>query len=399
MANNNTIFSTMHKIFLFLISLSFIPIAVQAQQSEVDNREVSSPYIHDDFSLTFSIDAPQADTVKLSGDWMPRVAGRPGTVDMQLKEDGVWTHTTESLPSDLYTYYFIVDGVRVTDPNNVHLVRDVSSIFNLVIVEGGKGDLYKVRDLPHGTVAKQWYYSASLDMDRRMTIYTPPGYEKDSGSYPVLYLLHGMGGDEEAWITLGRAAQIMDNLIAEGMAEPMIVVMPNGNVYQQAAPGKSPKGFYRPTMQLPNTMDGEMERTFFDIISFVEDNYRVKSGKEARAIAGLSMGGFHTLHTSRYHPDSFHYIGLFSPVIYPDENVTSEIYTNLKETLREQKENGFELYWIAIGETDFLYDQVERYRKELNNLDMPYEYHETEGGHTWKNWRDYLTEFVPRLFK
>jgi len=279
------------------------------------------------------------------------------------------------------------------------MVRDVASIFNMFIVEGGQGDFYKVQDVPHGTVAKRWYHSPGLDKERRITIYTPPGYENGSEQYPVLYLLHGMGGDEEAWISLGRTAQIMDNLIAQGKARPMIVVMPNGNVSQQAAPGESTRGLFQPTMQLSNTMDGMKEETFPDIIRFVEDNYRVKSNKEDRAIAGLSMGGFHSLHISRYHPDTFDYVGLFSPAVFPNENATSAVYEQFDGTLKRQNENGFELYWIAIGETDFLYNQVVNYRQKLDELGMPYEYVETAGGHTWKNWREYMTVFVPRLFK
>jgi enterochelin esterase family protein len=208
-----------------------------------------------------------------------------------------------------------------------------------------------------------------------------------------------MGGDEEAWISLGRTAQILDNLIAAGEAEPMIVVMPNGNVHQQAAPGQSAEGFYQPTMRLPRTMDGEMEQTFPDIIRFTESTFRVKTGKESRAIAGLSMGGFHSLHISRYHENMFDYVGLFSPAIMPNENVTSPVYDDFEQSLNQQNENGYELYWIAIGKDDFLMDAVEEYRDRLDRIQMTYEYMETEGGHTWKNWRQYITEFVPRLFK
>lgn len=379
--------------------MGVIPTMLHAQQALWDGDEIVSPEVHEDGTITFRLFAPKAEEVKLSGDWLPFVEWRPGTIDLKKDEEGLWSVTTERMNSDLYTYFFLVDGVRVLDPSNVHLVRDVSSIFNMVLVEGGQGDFYKVQDVPHGTVAKKWYHSPGNNMDRRLTVYTPPGYEESSEEYPVLYLLHGMGGDEEAWISLGRTAQIMDNLIAEGKTEPMIVVMPNGNIHQQAAPGHSVKGFYKPTMQLPNTMDGEMEKTFKDIVQFVENSYRVKAEKESRAIAGLSMGGFHSLHISRYHPEMFDYIGLFSPAIMPNENVTSPVYENFDETLSEQMNNGYELYWIAIGEEDFLYEQVANYRIKLDEMSMPYEYEETEGGHTWKNWRDYMTIFIPRLFQ
>jgi len=236
-------------------------------------------------------------------------------------------------------------------------------------------------------------------MRRCITIYTPPGYENNNEKYPVLYLLHGMGGDEEAWIALGRTAQIIDNLIAQGKAQPMIVVMPNGNAAQEAAPGESSLGMYKPTMQLPNTMDGTYENSFKDIISFVESNYRVKAEKSNRAIAGLSMGGFHSLHISRFYPNTFDYVGLFSAAIMPDEKVKSKVYENFDETLSAQMNNGVQLYWIGIGKTDFLYQANVDYRKKLDNMDFKYTYIETEGGHTWDNWRKYLSEFATQIFQ
>src|SRR5690606_14252764 len=190
------------------------------------------------------------------------------------------------------------------------------------------------------------------------------------------------------------------NLIAQGKAEPMIVVMPNGNIAQEAAPGESSKGFYKPTMQLPNTMDGQMEKTFPEIIDFVEKNYRVQENKDGRAIAGLSMGGFHSLHISRYYPNTFDYVGLFSAAIMPPkEQESSDVYQYLNESLVTQKNNNPKLYWIGIGKTDFLYENVQDYKDRLDKIEMPYEYVETEGGHTWTNWRDYLVAFAPKLFK
>jgi enterochelin esterase family protein len=256
-----------------------------------------------------------------------------------------------------------------------------------------------VNDIPHGSLTRRWYNSPGLDKDRRITIYTPPGYEKSKDKYPVLYLLHGAGGDEEAWITLGRATQIMDNLIAKGKAKPIIVVIPNGNVSQQAAPGEGPRGFYKPQFMVPGTMDGTYEESFMDIINFVEGNYRVKAEKSFRAVAGLSMGGFHSLHISRYYPNTFDYVGLFSPAIMPREEVKSKVYEDIDGTLKKQMDNGYKLYWIGIGKTDFLYQNVVDYRKKLDDLGMQYKYRESEGGHIWKNWRIYLSEFVPQLFE
>ncbi|MEX0780409.1 MAG: alpha/beta hydrolase-fold protein [Balneolales bacterium] len=372
---------------------------VKAQEALGGEAEVISPEVNDDKTVTFRLKADNANEVKLAGDWMPGEGWQPGTADLVQNSEGIWTYTTDVMPSDLYTYFYLIDGLRTNDPHNVHMVRDVASIFNLFLVEDGQGDLYKVNDVPHGTVSRRWYDSPGNDKQRRITMYTPPGYESGDEEYPVLYLMHGMGGDEEAWVALGRTTQILDNLIARGETKPMIVVMANGNVAQQATPGESAKGFYQPTMQLPNTMDGKMEATFPDILNFVEDNYRVKKEKAGRAIAGLSMGGFHSLHISRYYPDTFNYVGLFSPAIMPGDDATSKVYENMDETLQRQKQNGYELYWIAIGKTDFLFDQVVGFRKKLDELGMPYEYRESEGGHTWRNWRNYLTEFTPMLFK
>jgi enterochelin esterase-like enzyme len=221
-------------------------------------------------------------------------------------------------------------------------------------------------------------------MERRLTIYTPPGYEASRKKYPVLYLLHGAGGDEEAWIELGRAAQIMDNLIAQGKAKPMIVVMPNGNVIQDAAPGEGTQGYYKPAFMVPKTMDGTYEETFMDIVHFVESSYRVKADKSHRAVAGLSMGGYHSLHISRYYPNTFDYVGLFSAAILPNRNTTSKVYQDLDGTLRKQMENGYEVYWIGIGKTDFLYRNNQEYKAKLEAMGMPFTYRESEGGHIWK---------------
>ncbi len=151
---------------------------------------------------------------------------------MVKDEKGIWSYTSAVLAPELYAYAFIIDGNRTYDPGNPFLIRDVSTLTNIFIIGGDQADLYKVNDIPHGTVTRRWYNSPGLGMDRRITIYTPPGYETGKTKYPVLYLLHGAGGDEEAWITLGRTAQIMDNLISQGKVKPMIVVMPNGNVIQ-----------------------------------------------------------------------------------------------------------------------------------------------------------------------
>lgn len=375
----------------------FFTLHVQAQENlpSGQRKEIISPEIHADNSVTFRLMAPNANQVSVTGDFL----AQEEPAKMTNNAGGVWSYTTRPLPSELYTYAFNVDGLTVNDPNDVYYRRDVASVLNVFLIGGGQADLYKVNRVPHGTVAKRWYESPGNHMTRRITIYTPPGYEESNKSYPVLYLLHGMGGDEEAWMTLGRASQILDNLIAQNKAEPMIVVMPNGNVAQEAAPGESSLGFHKPQFQLPHTMDGKYEETFHEIIRFVESQYRTIPEKKGRAIAGLSMGGFHTLHIARYYPDTFDYMGLFSAAIMPDEKVQSKVYDNIDGTLAAQKTNGFELYWIAIGKDDFLYKANADFREKLDAMDFPYIYRESEGGHTWRNWRIYLSEFLPLLFK
>ncbi|TFV97132.1 esterase [Algoriphagus kandeliae] len=388
----------------FFLSFSLLGFS---QEALFGGQQIISPEVHENNTVTFRLMAPDAEKVEITGDFLPTVKMKtpmgemdgPGKVEMTKNEQGVWTYISEVLNPELYNYSFIIDGFRTTDPNNPFLIRDVASSTNIFIIGGGQAELYKTNDIPHGTIARRWYDSPGLGMDRRITIYTPPGYETSNEKYPVLYLLHGAGGDEEAWISLGRTAQIMDNLIAEGKAKPMIVGMPNGNVIQDGAPGEGSMGFYKPQFMVPKTMDGTYEGAFEDIIKFVEGNYRVKADKADRAIAGLSMGGFHTLHISRYYPNTFDYVGLFSAAIMPREDATGKVYSNFDETLKKQMDNGYKLYWIAIGKTDFLYDANKEYRARLDAMGMPYEYVESEGGHTWRNWRVYLSQFAPRLFQ
>lgn len=381
-----------------------IGVAMFAQQALWGTAPVVSPEIHDNNTVTFRFKAPKAVRVQLTGDFLPVQKNAkfeaPGIVDLKEGQEGVWEYTTpEPLKPELYSYSFIVDGLRMNDPANVYLIRDVSTLTNVFIIGGDRADFYKVNPVPHGTVSRIWYDSPALGLERRMTVYTPAGYETSGKRYPVLYLLHGMGGDEEAWISLGRTAQILDNLIAQGKAKPMIVVMPNGNASQEAAPGESSRGMVPPTMQLPKIMEGSYEQAFPEIVKFIDKNYRTIKSKSGRAIAGLSMGGFHSLHISKQYPDMFNYIGLFSAAIMPNKEVSSPIYENMEGKLKVQFDKNPTLYWIAIGKTDFLYKANEEYRKLLDEKGYKYTYYESDEGHIWKNWRIYLTEFVPMLFR
>lgn len=381
----------MKKLFISFAAILLSCVAAQAQQALWSRAAVVSPQINDDGSVTFRLNAPQADKVAVAGDFTAKDGKDIGFGEMTRNEQGVWEFTTPPLRSELYSYTFIVDGVRMCDPSNVYINRDVASVMNILITDGDRGDLYKVNDVPHGSVKRCWYDSPTLGKQRRMTVYTPAGYEQGKEKYPVLYLLHGAGGDEEAWMTLGRTSQIMDNLIAKGQCRPMIVVMTNGNPWQQAAPGESAAGMTQPAMKFDPSQKS-FEEAFGDVISYVESNYRTIRKKEARAVAGLSMGGGHSFNISRMYPDKFDYVGLFSAAVggVKDADVAA--------SLAAQRDKGFKLYWIACGNTDFLYGANRDYMKYLDSIGFPYTYRESDGGHIWRNWRIYLSEFAPMLF-
>lgn len=358
-----------------------------------------SPVVNSNNSVSFRLYAPNAKSVTLKGDWM-----QPSVVATPTKgSDGWWTYTSEPLESDFYIYTYTVDGTQIIDPLSVFQIRDVNSLFTMFYINGGKGDYYQVKEVPHGNVIRTWYKSDNLKMNRRMTVYTPPGYEQGKERYPVLYLLHGSGGDEEAWITLGAVARIMDNLIAEGKVKPMIVVMPNGNPSKEAAPGETSANLsYMPSMSnvMPGYKDGVYENSFGEIIQFTDANYRTRANKANRAIAGLSMGGFHSLYISANMPDTFDYIGLFSPGISTNGvKEDAAAYQNIDRKLLTQKKNGYKLYWIGCGVDDFLYQDIKNFRQKLDSLQVPYKYVETTRGHIWSNWRAYLLEFAPQLFR
>lgn len=378
-----------------------------AQQALWQASDLKSPEINADKSVTFRLYAPKAVKVEVTGDFLPKhpiqtpygPAEEPGTAAL-TETDGVWTYTTTTpLSPELYSYNFIVDGQRMPDPANAFVIRDTRSISDVFLIPGDYADLYAVNDIPHGTVSKVWYDSPQAGTDRRMTVYTPAGYERSGKRYPVLYLLHGMGGDENAWSELGRATQILDNMIARGQIEPMIVVMPNGNMDMDAAPGESSWGFTQPTTALPKTMEGSFESHFPDLVKFVDKTYRTRADKRHRAVAGLSMGGFHALHISKQYPDMFDYVGLFSAAILPRDGAQSDIYANQDAKLARQFAKAPALYWIAIGEKDFLYRANQDYRRQLDDKGYRYTYVESPDGHIWKNWRLYLTQFLPQLFR
>ena len=379
----------MKRLFLILV-LASMALTTSAQGGRNFAR-TEFPKVNDDHSVTFVMNAKDAKWVTLIGDFTLQDGKDQRHFEMQRNEHGVWSVTTPPLRSEIYSYNFVVDGVRVCDTGNMMRLRDGENHFSSVIVGGDRGDLYEVQDVPHGALHTVWYPSPTLEKDRRAVIYTPASYASGKGKYPVLYLLHGMSGDETAWAELGRTAQIMDNLIAQGKCKEMIVVMTNGNAWQQSAPTHSGG---RAMQHYRNRQQGEptFEESFGDVIEWVESNFRVIKKRQSRAIAGLSMGGGHSFNISRLYPKTFDYVALFSAAVrgFNDDNV--------QEGLKVQRDNGFKLYWIACGTDDFLYQLNCDYMKYLDSIKFPYTWRESDGGHTWRNWRIYLSELVPMLF-
>ncbi len=406
----------MKKKLTFLAAL-LIGVSAFAQQALFGGAGVESPVINPDGTVTFRYQNRKAVRVTLSGDFLPvqhlefEMNGQkisydaPGVAELR-ENNGVWEYTTPfAVEPEMYTYTFNVDGTQEIDPNNVFVNRDIASLTSVLLVPkaGERSDLYAVHHVPHGTVSKVWYPSATASFDRRMTVYTPAGYEENTKTkYPVLYVLHGIGGDEDAWVTQGRATQILDNLIARGEAKPMIVVFTNGNISQEAAPLENSTGYTRPTMDLPQTMDGTFETAFPEVVKFIDSHYRTIAKKQSRAICGLSMGGFHTLYITLNNPDMFAYSGMFSAAIGTGSEQTAahkEIYADVDGKLATYFSKKPAMLWIGIGRTDFLIQSNNEFRAKLDAAGYPYKYMETDGGHIWKNWRIYLSEFVPLLFK
>ncbi|MBR2242025.1 MAG: esterase [Prevotella sp.] len=395
------------KRLLISLALAMLCIGASAQERLFNSASVQSPVVNADGTVTFNLFAPKAVKVEVTGDFLPE---QSNVAALTEGPNGVWSYTTGKLAPEMYSYTFNIDGMTgVKDPANVYVNRDIISFTNIFIVsdaKGDKGDLYRVNEVPHGNLSKVWYNSPTLKMQRRMTVYTPAGYDKGK-NYPVMYLLHGAGGDENAWSELGRAAQIMDNLIATGKAKPMIVVMPNGNTDCQAAPGEWSRGMYQPSFMgsVNQRPIATMDESFMDIVKYIESHYKVAKGKKNRAICGLSMGGGHSFATSKRYPDAFNYVGLFSAGL----NIGGERNKSFYELLQQNKEVQQQLsrlfsakpalYWIAIGKTDFLYQQNADLRRYLDEKGYKYEYVETEGGHIWRNWRIYLTMFAQKIFK
>lgn len=357
---------------------------------------VISPEVSADRHITFRLLAPRAEEVRLNGGDIQGLDGQP---QMKKNDRGVWEVTVGPVAPGAYRYQFNVGGVTTLDPRNPVSSESLGSGWSMVVVPGS--DWMDTKNVPHGAVGSITYYSTALSRFRRMHIYTPPGYEKGNESYPVFYLLHGAGDSDDAWTSVGRANFILDNLIAAGKAKPMIVVMPAGHTRAPGAPGGQ-------------GATAEFVSDFTqDIMPYVESHYRTKNTPESRAIAGLSMGGAQTLNVLIGKLDQFSYVGVYSsgligivpiqraggpppapvPNPYPweEQNRARLDDANLRKGLR--------VFWFATGKDDFLLPTTRATLDLFKKHGFTVEFKETEGGHTWLNWRDYLIEFVPRLFQ
>jgi enterochelin esterase family protein len=381
-----------------------------------------SPELGADGAVTFRLKAPNASAVGVSGNWQPGMMAAP--LPMTKGDDGVWQLTVNGFKPEIYTYNFVVDGVRTLDPGNVNVMRDGIRFLSAVTIPGAVSDLYMVNNVPHGTVAQVWYPSPSLGLAaRRMYVYTPAGYESSHDRYPAFYLLHGGGGDEDAWDNLGRAREILDNLIAAGKTKPMIVVMTNGNYNQTAAPGIVPQVETPPSAATSSGM-GQMlkfsDSIVVDLIPFVDKRYRTIPDRDHRAIAGLSMGGAQTYDAGFHHMDQFAYVATFSAgvIMFPgaikppagqsgplsilqlmgspiDPVALTADFPKLDASANQK----LRLLYITSGESDPLNHANLQFMDWLTSRGVQYKKMILPGyGHEWSFWRISLAALLPQLF-
>ncbi len=366
-----------------LALLSVASVTAQQRGPVVVSPEVA------DGAVTFRVLAPKAEEVKLFSSDLPRelLAGT-----FEKNDEGVWSLKIEHVPGGAYRYLFEIDGVRTVDPRHTETSESNGNLWSLVRVPGAA--FMDRSDVPHGSVTRVHYRSRVLDRDRRLHVYTPPGYETSSEKYPVFYLLHGAGDSDDAWTSVGRAHDILDNLIAAGKVVPMIVVMPNGHT--------GPFSWIQPVARderSGNVGNASFEQEFVEEIRpMIEGRYRVLDDPKRRAIAGLSMGGAQTLEILARQPKDYAYVGVFSSGLIFGDPATWEAKN---EAMLDDPEvrSGIRLLWFGIGKEDFLLRQAKGTVELLERHEFQPTYVETDGGHTWINWQRYLDQFAPQLFR
>jgi enterochelin esterase-like enzyme len=368
--------------------------AQRPQRPRSPNDALVSPEVQNDHRVTFRIYAPKATEVIVRGDFGP---------EAKLTKDaqGVWSVTVGPLAPDFYSYNFYVDGVKTADSKNALIKPGISSVDSMVFVRGNEADFEDNKDVPHGEVRKVWYRSTTLNAQRRMHVYTPPGYDDGNERYPVFYLLHGSGDEDSGWSTIGRAGFILDNLIAQKKAKPMLIVMPNGSLPR-------PANFRRPPAGAPRDAEfvrrmAEFQGRFVkellqDIVPQVEKRFRVRSGAENRALAGLSMGGGQTLAVVTTHPDQFGYVGVWSGAIFGSAEDYEKSHATFFESA-DKVNKTVKMFSISCGDQDRLLNGSKSMDELLKKHGIKHALHISGGGHTWINWRHYLNDFAPQLFQ
>jgi enterochelin esterase-like enzyme len=365
---------------MFLL-LSCVLVAALAQTPP----PLRSPEVHSDRSVTFRFRAPNAKEVLLA-----REGAKP--LPMQKDEQGVWSITSEPLEPDFYGYTFVADGVALFDPANPEKKTNLLFVASMVHVPGPASLSWEMNNAPHGTVHHHFYESATVGDQRDYYVYTPPGYDPRAKKlYPTLYLLHGFSDDASGWTAVGRAHVILDNLIAQGKAKPMLIVMPLGYGAPEIVVPGAP-GLRDPNLNKRN-YDKFRAALFTEVIPAVEKDYRVSRDRGSRAIAGLSMGGAESLYVGLNALNRFAWIGAFSSGgLSEDFNASfSGVDAKVNAQLR--------LLWLACGTEDFLIDFNRKLREWLKSRGVQHIAIETPGAHTWMVWRRNLTEFVPLLFR
>ena len=348
-------------------------------------QPIQSPEVHPDRSVTFRFRAPNAKEVALD------LEGAKGT-PMEKDEQGVWSATTGPLDPDFYGYSFSVDGVSLNDPSNPAVTPNLLSVGNSVHVPGPASLPWEVNDVPHGALHRHFYKSGVVGDNRDFYVYTPPGYNPTAKTlYPVLYLLHGFSDDASGWTAVGRAHLILDNLIAQGRAKPMLVVMPLGYGAPEILARNGPS--WRDRSLVERNFSRFRDALLTEVIPQVEKSYRAAKDRNSRAIAGLSMGGSESLLTGLNTLDRFAWIGAFSSGGMREE--FDAAYPSLDAKANAQ----IRLLWVACGTEDSLIAINRRFRDWLKSKDIRHTDIETPGHHTWMVWRRNLAEFAGLLFQ
>jgi len=378
---------------LFLLggALAQAPAPAQGKAGPGRGPVITSPEVLPDHRVTVRFFAPNAQKVTVNG--LGEVA------NLTKGDNGVWEATVGPLVPGAYRYGFTVDGAYVIDTRNIDMERMQVMVRSIVYVPGAA--FMDERDVPHGAVSLVNYYSTVLGKFRRMHVYTPPGYETNQQKYPILYLHHGANESDDSWWTVGRAGFILDNLIADGKAVPMVIVMPNGHTNQiPPNTGRGPAAPGEAAAPAPRRAPDQYPDEFVtDIMPYAESHYRIITDRDHRAIAGLSMGGSQTLNIAFSHLDWFSAIGVFSSGILGGQGMSDWEQAHLAALDNPALKKGLKMIWFSTGSEDALTPTSKATVELLNKHGFNATFRPSGGAHVWPNWRDYLYQVAPQLFR